>query len=453
MEMSPTSRTEGALAIWALTHPSHLANFATGADSDIGGLSQCKLALDEREAKGRFYGTVSSEVPRGGKIERSGYAAFRNKVSLERIPWGISALLARVLGARIHKAMSDIPGGSSSDDQTLRPTRHPKPGSFSSPREPVKAIERLCSHEFSCSPQNRPTLFGNQTWDTTLHPFLALRVRNRFLPSTLPSSPSPSGSSSSPSQSSNPSLRAALHANDPSGPAASRAVHALGLGRNDPPGPKFFVNIQTDGPVTSDLFQHRLYLDDKKGSEWQTVLVSLACRTHQIVNVNRKRRTGLVLTLFDFPLHAPSFAMQIPFDDFVLTNTGQVSYSQVSMMREKIRTIGISVVLDAPSAPSSPAPSPRPPASASAPSSRSGSPLAALSRPTGFGSGSSSASASSTAVAPEEDDWARDGDIRGSREGQAVSNVQRGSRRGKAYNFDLGVEWVRAAGSPEEVEQ
>jgi NADH dehydrogenase [ubiquinone] 1 alpha subcomplex assembly factor 1 len=201
MEISPTSKNQGALLIYAMTQPAHLSNFATGSDSDIGGLSQCRLGLDE-SSRGRFYGTLSSQVPRGGKIEKSGYAGFRNR--------------------------------------------------------------------------NRPTLFGNQCWDTTVHPYLALRVRNRLAKKPIAgadkSEHADAGAGSG--------LRAALHASGPSGPATSRAVHALGLGRKELPGPKFFVNIQTDGPVTSDLFQHRLYLDESKGSNWQTVIVSCGLRFH-----------------------------------------------------------------------------------------------------------------------------------------------------------------------------
>lgn len=196
MEISPTSKNQGALLIYAMTQPAHLSNFATGSDSDIGGLSQCRLGLDE-SSRGRFYGTLSSQVPRGGKMEKSGYAGFRNR--------------------------------------------------------------------------NRPTLFGNQCWDTTVHPYLALRVRNRLAKKPVASAES---SEKADNAGAGSRLRAALHASDPSGPAASRAVHALGLGRKELPGPKFFVNVQTDGPVTSDLFQHRLYLDESKGSDWQTVVVS-----------------------------------------------------------------------------------------------------------------------------------------------------------------------------------
>ncbi|CCF53246.1 hypothetical protein NDA11_006644 [Ustilago hordei] len=302
MEISPTSKNQGALLIYAMTQPSHLSNFATGSDSDIGGLSQCRLGLDE-SSRGRFYGTLSSQVPRGGKIEKSGYAGFRNR--------------------------------------------------------------------------NRPTLFGNQCWDTTVHPYLALRVRNRLAKKPIVTADKNEKVDSSGGS----GLRAALHASDPSGPAASRAIHALGLGKKELPGPKFFVNVQTDGPVTSDLFQHRLYLHENKGSDWQTVI--------------------------------------IPFDDFVLTNTGQVSNSQVSMMREKIRTVGISAVLDVPVPPSAS----KPPSKDAPPST-----LSRSSRKEG------------------EDDWAVDGDFK--LDGEEV----RGSKRGTTYNFDLGLESVYAVGELEELD-
>lgn len=35
---------------------------------------------------------------------------------------------------------------------------------------------------------------------------------------------------------------------------------------------------------------------------------------------------------------------QIPFDNFVLTNTGEISYHQMTMYRERIRTVGISLL-------------------------------------------------------------------------------------------------------------
>lgn len=100
-------------------------------------------------------------------------------------------------------------------------------------------------------------------------------------------------------------------------------------------------------------------------------------------------------------------------------------------MREKIRTVGISVVLDAPVPPSSVSSSSQ---SSTSPSSLKRSPA-------------------------EEDDWARDGDLRGpgskpnastgSGSGVTLGGLERGSKRGRAFNFDLGVESVWAVGRPE----
>lgn len=35
---------------------------------------------------------------------------------------------------------------------------------------------------------------------------------------------------------------------------------------------------------------------------------------------------------------------QIPFDAFVLTNVGEVSYDQIQMYRERVRTVGVSLL-------------------------------------------------------------------------------------------------------------
>ncbi|CAI2170485.1 6269_t:CDS:2 [Funneliformis geosporum] len=67
---------------------------------------------------------------------------------------------------------------------------------------------------------------------------------------------------------------------------------------------KYFVNIQTDGPIITDLFQHRLFL--RSPGEWETVL--------------------------------------IPFRDFILTNHGIVQDPQMEMYREKVKTIGFSIL-------------------------------------------------------------------------------------------------------------
>ncbi|KAI0926258.1 hypothetical protein AcV5_008763 [Taiwanofungus camphoratus] len=100
----------------------------------------------------------------------------------------------------------------------------------------------------------RPTLFGEVTDDVSNHRFLALRLRAAGHPRT----------------------------------------------RNS-----YYVNIQTDGPITTDLWQHRLFFGREDGG-WEDIF--------------------------------------IPFDSFVLTNAGEVSQHQITMFRERVRTIGISLL-------------------------------------------------------------------------------------------------------------
>ncbi|KAE8209620.1 hypothetical protein CF327_g6418 [Tilletia walkeri] len=333
----PSSTSSSSAGVLPLTH-----EFATGSDIDIGGLSTVRFAWDTTERAARFWGTLSSDIPRGAKIERSGYAAFRNK--------------------------------------------------------------------------NRPTLFGVQTWDTTMHPYLAIKLRNRRAapPST------PGKQQLKPESSLRSAADAAFNSTHSSPPTSSsepsailtHAIHALGLNltHEEKPGPRFFVNIQTDGPVTSDLFQHRLFLDPAKLDEWQTVI--------------------------------------IPFDSFVLTNTGTVSLSALKMMREKIRTIGISAVLDLPAIPNSAggvSASPTKPSASSSPSSTTtqGGPNALRKRAGG--------EESDAEGDVGEDDWAADGDLRGSASASTTTTPVRGSKRGRSFPFDLAIEQVYAVAHPDEV--
>ncbi|KAI0067375.1 complex I intermediate-associated protein CIA30 [Artomyces pyxidatus] len=102
--------------------------------------------------------------------------------------------------------------------------------------------------------KTRPTLFGELTEDVTHHKYLALRLRAAGHPRT----------------------------------------------RNS-----YFVNIQTDGPISSDLWQHRLYFTRSDGG-WEDIF--------------------------------------IPFDAFVLTNTGEIASDQITMLTARIRTVGISLL-------------------------------------------------------------------------------------------------------------
>ena len=68
-------------------------------------------------------------------------------------------------------------------------------------------------------------------------------------------------------------------------------------------GRKYFVNIQTESIVYTDLHQHRLHA--RKPGEWETVFID--------------------------------------FNAFVRTNHGEVVEPQAEMMRQKIRSVGISL--------------------------------------------------------------------------------------------------------------
>ena len=68
-------------------------------------------------------------------------------------------------------------------------------------------------------------------------------------------------------------------------------------------GRKYFVNIQTESIVYTDLHQHRLHV--RKPGEWETVFIEI--------------------------------------NAFVRTNHGEVVEPQTEMMRQKVRTLGVSL--------------------------------------------------------------------------------------------------------------
>ncbi|KAH9958591.1 complex I intermediate-associated protein CIA30 [Russula dissimulans] len=67
----------------------------------------------------------------------------------------------------------------------------------------------------------------------------------------------------------------------------------------------YFVNVQTEGPTNDDLWQHRLYFSRHDGG-WEDVFV--------------------------------------PFDAFVMTKAGTINTQPVSMLRERVRSVGISLL-------------------------------------------------------------------------------------------------------------
>ncbi|TXT04233.1 hypothetical protein VHUM_04231 [Vanrija humicola] len=84
---------------------------------------------------------------------------------------------------------------------------------------------------------------------------------------------------------------------------------------------KWVVNLQTDGPVKSDLFQHRLDLPPSP--------LSTASRAP-----------------LD-PLHATGLqfhTLYLPLSSFVLTNSGQTAATQIGMMRQRVRTVGFALL-------------------------------------------------------------------------------------------------------------
>jgi len=102
--------------------------------------------------------------------------------------------------------------------------------------------------------KHRTTLFGEITDDVTFHEYLALRVRAAGHPQTRHS---------------------------------------------------YYVNLQMEGPITADIWQHRLFFNRGDGA-WEDIY--------------------------------------IPLDDFVLTNAGEVASHQITMARDKVRSIGISLL-------------------------------------------------------------------------------------------------------------
>jgi len=68
-------------------------------------------------------------------------------------------------------------------------------------------------------------------------------------------------------------------------------------------GRKYYINMQADGIEPTDLHQHRVYV--RKPGNWETIVIGL--------------------------------------DDFVRTNNGALSEPQSEMLKQKIRSIGLSL--------------------------------------------------------------------------------------------------------------
>ncbi|KZO89896.1 CIA30-domain-containing protein [Calocera viscosa TUFC12733] len=84
----------------------------------------------------------------------------------------------------------------------------------------------------------------------------------------------------------------------------------------------YFVNVQTETPITSDIWQHRLFL--RGDEDWEDVLVRIRRASHPVSSRLTRR--------------------QIPFRSFVLTNYGERVQEGMEMNTEKLRTVGISIL-------------------------------------------------------------------------------------------------------------
>lgn len=107
------------------------------------------------------------------------------------------------------------------------------------------------------------------------------------------------------------------------------------------------MNLQTEGPseTCSELFEKQNNLTEKLPFfQSQPIFGNTDCGLGLM-------ETGKMSWYVDYPLwwfNALSlilFYQQIPFSDFTLTNSGTISEEQPVMLREKVRTVGISVLM------------------------------------------------------------------------------------------------------------
>lgn len=151
------------------------------------------------------------------------------------------------------KAHLDWVAPSSSPNTPLDPTENPNGhvrfhGSISIELPPNKPQIQRTGYAAFRTLDRPPTIFGKSLWDIDPYAFLALRVKSD--------------------------------------------------------GRKYFVNVQTESIVPTDLHQHRLYA--RRPSEWETVLIK--------------------------------------WNEFVRTNHGVVIEPQTELLRQKVRTVGIGLI-------------------------------------------------------------------------------------------------------------
>lgn len=363
-----------AKIFWTFTQADDLQRFATGSDKDIGGLSTCDLAFAPESKTGHFRGVVSSDIPRGAKLARSGYAAMRNKARSSLLGvhyWNAEQL--PYLSLRVRNTLAGPP----------EPGYTPRP-----PGDVMREVEKV----------TMAGLGGLKGINETTNNAGAFSFQPHAASPTQPSDISLRMSAHIPSS----DLRRALVAVAQSRPTGeAKTIWALGLGVREPPGPKFFVNIQTGGVGISgshDLFQHRLWLDPRAGNAWQTVV--------------------------------------IPFDAFAPFAQGAPQLSERRMARDEIMTVGLSVFVEPPNG-----------VLARKPGAVGSRGLAALRRADAHAvpvqsERSPAPSPSHSETQDQNNAYAADDSLF-----RPDENTPAPRREGETYRFDLGIESVSATGS------
>lgn len=244
MKLEGIKGASGPYELFSFREPTSIKDCKVMSDAEFGGFSTAQLDWVEKETTTAATPAAAQQPPEEQESPKS------------PMPFSLPSSLAD------YNKISPSP--KSSSPTPYRPSR-PRPGyarfhgSISvelPPNRPL--IERSGVAGFRTS-DRPPTIFGRSFWDVEPWMYLALRVR---VPLTTPMP-----------------------------------------GQETPQVRSWFVNIQTESVVPTDLHQHRLF--PRRPGRWETVL--------------------------------------IPWNDFVRTNHGFVVEPQSEIMRQRVRSVGFSL--------------------------------------------------------------------------------------------------------------